>query len=539
MKKYFFILLVLLFAITSCSSSKNHKAEQTSSQEEDKPDKLKVYAMADKVVTSRHSEGEYYYTGYTIGPFGPLANGIASQGYVLNGALGSFESEFDIELDVHYFYQLTELEEQLIQDREQGKSPDVVILDHRGWADGNEYDNVYRLVYDEVFYDVLSYMNEDEVYESEEYFTEVLNAGKLNNKQYLIPLTFNMNAIFTSAEDVKKAGVSLEDGMRSNEILDALGYACDTAEDGALVVNQLSQNTWAAAIIQDYWESTGKDSIDYENETVTLDRELFEDMAVFFKQYFQMNCGEEWELLCANARTYMNEANWTQFSTPGYVITLEDKIGGHCTTEEYAKAWLQEALFYYENSSLTAYRHSIAGQATALETLYTELDEQMMMIKVPMYEKENEYSAQVQMYGGVITESEYPYYGYQLLKYLMDQEYDPYYSIPINKKNAEKMLDVLCTSVYTLYLSLGTAWVEEIDFTDVQDQYVLQPMSQDTRNQLEYMLDHIGGAVMPQAGTYEAVVWHVEAYALGLESLEEAYENACIELEEYVKYLVQ
>ena len=52
------------------------------------------------------------------------------------------------------------------------------------------------------------------------------------------------------------------------------------------------------------------------------------------------------------------------------------------------------------------------------------------------------------------------------------------------------------------------------------------------------MLNNIGGAVLPQASVYVPLLWHMEAYAFELETMDEAYENACANLEEHLQYIM-
>ena len=162
----------------------------------------------------------------------------------------------------------------------------------------------------------------------------------------------------------------------------------------------------------------------------------------------------------------------------------------------------------------------------------------MVIIGVPMYEETDQYMAQVQQYGCISSESEYPYHSYQLLKHLLDHEYDPYYTIPVKKVNAENMLDELASTVYTFYLSMGATWRYDEDFTKAVETYDVQPLPDNLKQQLQYMLDNIGGASLPEASVYVPLVWHMEAYAFELETMDEAYENACADLEKHMQYIM-
>lgn len=115
---------------------------------------------------------------------------------------------------------------------------------------------------------------------------------------------------------------------------------------------------------------------------------------------------------------------------------------------------------------------------------------------------------------------------------------DPYYTIPVKKVNAENMLDELASTVYTFYLSMGATWRYDEDFTKAVETYDVQPLPDNLKQQLQYMLDNIGGASLPEASVYVPLVWHMEAYAFELETMDEAYENACADLEKHMQYIM-
>ena len=539
MKKIVIFLVLMVVFMLGCKAEENTgQLTGTELINEAKPGELKVYVMGDLVRGSVEGESiEFFHTAYTVGPFGPLTNGSKFEGHMLYAPLQSFEKEMGIPLNVQYFYSMELMEKQILEDKKNGDTPDVIIIDYHGWGTGREYDNVYRLIYNGWFADMLPFLDLDKVYESDEYYNEVLEAGLLSGKQYIVPLSFNMNALFASEEDMNQIGVAIEPGMESTQLLEQMEFGCNMAQYDEIIVDSLSTGIWSTAIIQDYWESTGLSVVDYERQEATIDKELFEDMAVFFKQYLKMNIVDEWESVLTNAQSYMAEENWSPYRTPGDLKTLDDQKRWAQMFKEAAMEWLNQGVFYYENSTLSRYKHSLPGQCTALNTLYEDINETMVMVGIPTYNDNEKYMAQVQLYGGVLAESEHPYHSYQLLKHLMDQEYDPYYAIPVQKEKAESVLDQLTSSVYTLYLGLEVYWEEDADFSQEVDTYDLQPLPENLQQQLQYMFDNIGGAALPQPSIYGPIVRHLEAYAFELESLDEAYENACKDLEEHLEYI--
>ena len=546
MKKLLLFLLVLTLLLGACTSTREFEEKteseiQAEIENEEKPTELTVYAVGDSVFLRKLGGTEafkYYITSYTIGPFGPLTNAIREYGHMLYGPLERYEQEAGINLNVQFFQNMETMETQIVKDKKEGKRPDVVIGDYSGWSMATKYNNIYRLIYNGWFMDMMPYLEQDQVYVSDEYYNEVLEAGVLGGRQYALPLSFNMNAIFSSKEDMEEIGVAIEEGMDSAQLLEQLTQACVLAEEGELVVDNLSSWSVPTTLIQDYWESTGCSVVNYENGEVAVDRQLFEDIALCFKEYLRMNIIEDWDTVLDEGKSILNSSLWDAYGTPGDFETLDQNILGGDLMKEMALERMNQGVFFYENSTITSQVHSLPGQCVAMDSLYKDLQEERVMVSVPRYKEKDQYMAQVQMYGCISAETKYPYHCYQLLKYLLDQEYDPYYVIPVKKVNTQAMLDKLSDTTYTLHLWLGAGWDYDVDFSKNLETYTLQPLGEDLRHQLQHMLNNIGGASLPEASVYVPLVWHMEAYAFELETMDEAYENACADLEKHMKYIM-
>ncbi|MCI8633031.1 MAG: extracellular solute-binding protein [Lachnospiraceae bacterium] len=536
MKKIGMICLLLVMSLTACQIPQ----EEGVIRSEEKPEKLVVYAIGDHV-SCKSAEGErtdYYCTNYTIGPFGPVVNDIRERGYIYHDAFQEFERETGITLEIQYFISMNELEQKVLEDKKSGMFPDVLVMDQRIWAGEAQIDNIYRIIEEEWFFDLKPYADQDELYTTEQYYETVLKAGVYQGKQLILPLSFNIKAIFTSDQEMEDIGVYLYQEMNGREILIQMQEACMRAEKGEVAVDTLSLWSSMTAIIPIFWESTGLDPVDYEEQTVTLDQDLFEEMAIFIKSYFKQDMEEEWQEVVRNASSYLNSEHWTVLSVPSSEASLDNQKDTISMMQEQAKAWLDNGSFYIESNSESMYRHGFAGQCMALDTLYDEKKEEMKMVGISKYEESDAYIAEIQMMGGVMKESKNPYHAYQLLKYIADHDYAPYYSVSISKKVTADMLDELEKMTYTLYLGLSNAWAEEIDFSKEREeyQYTLNPLKSERREQIAYMLDHVAGAVLPQCSIYMPISWHLQAYALEYETLGEAYEGACRDLEKALAF---
>lgn len=132
--------------------------------------------------------------------------------------------------------------------------------------------------------------------------------------------------------------------------------------------------------------------------------------------------------------------------------------------------------------------------------------------------------------------SQHPYAGYQLLHFLMDQEYEALYTISVNRGATQRMLDTLSETEYTLYVGAAFAW-EDVDLDKVAT-YEIRPLPSELREQIEYMLDHIGAMVLMEDSIQRVPKEHLLAYIMGEETVEEAYEGTVRGIQENIRYLV-
>ena len=547
MKKLLLFLLIVTMILSACTLvdkqdvSSNNEAGKIDIENEEKPTELTVYGVGTQVVDTEREENtvyNYFITAYEMGPYGPLADAARDDGYMFYGPIKEFEKETGIKINLQLFSGMEAMENYLIENQETENGPDIILIDYGGWNTAINHNNIYRLIYNGWFADMMPYLEFDEVYSSGEYYNEVLSAGELNNKQYILPLCFNMNGLFASQEAMQDLGVVIEQEMSSADLLCQLRQACLLANEGELVLDNLSLWSTSTTFVQDYWESTGCPVVDYETGEVTVNRQVFEEIAESYKEYMRMNLVADWDSVVEKAEEYLYDSWWNAYVTPGGLQTLDESLTWYMCDAESGIERINQGVFFFENGTATGGSHAITGQCAVLDTIYRDLKENMVMVGMPMYENRNQYMAQVQQYGCISADSKYPYYCYQLLKYLIDQEYNPNYVIPVKKANAESMLNQLSSTTYTLHLDVGAAWGENQDFSLDKNPYVVQPLNEDLKQQLQTMLDHIGGAILPQTSVYIPLLWHMEAYAFELESMDEAYENCCTDLKLHLQYIM-
>lgn len=536
MRKILIGILVICLMLTGCSGRVPRKDTTSVGSAEEKPESLKVYLTGDEMWSVITRKVLFYFSSYTIGGMYPVFMEYGNDGHILHDALEKFEAETKIHLDIQYFHLKSEMEEQLAIDRKRGTMPDVILLDdysHGGW---DKKDSLYRFMGSDWFYDVTPFMEEEGIYNSQEYYNGVLEAGLWQEKQLLLPIQFNLSTLYAAKEDMGELGIFLQKDMSWEEMLQQLETACTEVSDKVEAVDYLESQAGLEMITAALWQASGAFPVDYEKQEVTLDREVFEDMAEFYKQYLKMEYRDQWDQCMKQVAGYTEEAKEDWNLRMGEIWALGDNRDAGNIERAAINDWVSNGVFYLEggNSRQVQY-HSFIGQGAYLDTIYRDMQKNMEIFGIPQAEDDNSYTALIQLCGGVMKETEHPYYSYLFLKYLMDQSYFPYCTISVNRKATEEMLDTLCTLEYELDPLYGM--FEGVD-KKADQTIVIKPLSEELRGDIESMLDHIGGGVLPSFSVYMPIMTHLKAYALEYEDMDTAYENAMIGLETHLEELM-
>ena len=93
-----------------------------------------------------------------------------------------------------------------------------------------------------------------------------------------------------------------------------------------------------------------------------------------------------------------------------------------------------------------------------------------------------------------------------------------------NKEVIEETLDELNTSYYDFYSQIGTPAALGLGVYELFPPVRLQPMSDETKDYMNYLVDHIETANLPEFELYLIVTEEIEDYIWGsTESVDAAY----------------
>lgn len=113
----------------------------------------------------------------------------------------------------------------------------------------------------------------------------------------------------------------------------------------------------------------------------------------------------------------------------------------------------------------------------------------------------------------------------------MDEDWSYHFGMSINREANEKLLEDLAATEYHFY----PGWQQYIDDTtfDGRD-YLIHPLTQETKDHLLHMIDQISAVTLPNWPVYAILREQMESYSLGKIFLNEAYQKATEGIQEYI-----
>ena len=170
-------------------------------------------------------------TALAIQPI-PLKVYYAGNDRLFKETLAAYQGESPSnDLDVTVFASYEEMEARLSVELLSGEGPDVILLDLGSGLD------FQKLALNGSLCDLSSYLEKDDTFSSEQYFSSVLDAGKLKDRVYAIPFSFSLPCLITSQETLDEIGASNMEEMTFDEILSVMKTRAQSlvGEDGALI----------------------------------------------------------------------------------------------------------------------------------------------------------------------------------------------------------------------------------------------------------------------------------------------------------------
>ncbi len=499
--------VIIPFNIWKVVEEDSKKPEETDAEE------LDVFIVSDAIHDySEEEEKVRYTTFFSVGNFDRTGKAFGEEGFLFGDAIEKYAQKTGVHINLKWYESPYDMEIEL-QKMSGSKMPDVIISNYASVED-------YYLYMDQgMFFDLMPYLEEHEMYSEDQYYTQILQGGELNQKQYIMPILFSVDAVMGSTETLNKFAIHLNEIENHTQLMDALIYAQNQETDGMVAFqgNQASSQYLPHII----YSASGEEWIDYESMSVSLDQTRFERMCTFYEQYLNEQF-EEGEIQKGEDIPW-GESKELQIK----IVTM--------TTEEGVQidSFLGDiGSIVNGGSSMQLTLHSAAAHAWFYESHYADREEEFQIKALP--NEKGTATAHITYFGGVYRSAENPKVAFDFLKYLMDTEVDAFFGLSVNKENAAKQLEYLTNTSYRLR---PTAPMQNQDGTIANSKldYVVQPMSVKTKEILEGIIDDVAVASLPNWPVYAILEEQLQKYAKGEIDQTEAYQNAVAALEKYAE----
>lgn len=519
-KKLFFILFLILVigTISACyvTHSNSDQSEMTNTEKQSEP--LSVYVMGiSNSYTDSEGEKIEYASAVTLGLETTIYMPGYTQGNVMIQALLDYGKESNTEIEITGFSASPPMLEKLNEAKQQGTAPDLVIVIkqfsddfHASWLE---------LLKESAFEDLTPYLN----LASDQYYHTVLRCGRFKEKQYIVPLLFDLNGVITSEEFLDTIGQDFPDQDTSLEEwihwLQEICIALQTdSETLALYEATSVRESYLLNVLVAAAGLYGlEDSSSITPETMAMVLEMMRD---FLEQDFMTIPGYEEKSYAENSSSM--QAKYRRLS--GGPSFAEDPL--------YKRNML--GVLLNGGCGGTMINSSFIMQAYAMESFYEEENQTICVGGIPLLGSPRQYAASARILAFCPAGSDQVEEAGDLVQYLMDYDYAPEIGISINRQQVEKDLEELTHTSKELYIQpvydpFAQEAVQEEMFN--QSKVMFAPMSEAVAEQLRYLLDHIEGASLPSHRWEVEAQEQLEAYYMGKVSIEKAATIICETLE--------
>lgn len=390
-------------------------------------------------------------------------------------ALEEYQKTVHVSLELHAFETEEELVKQYTAEGLSGNGADVLLLSDTSSLDAE------KLMTEGICFDLTEYLEQDKNYKKEDYFEVVVDAGKWEGKQYILPITFDMglaltrNTVSELCENILTDDVDCYEFYNqllacqqllydSEEIRLGLCFTSDSAEDFLLYA----------------YHTSGLELID--DKTVSVDSERLQQLCDFVR------AGQE-----------EFEAKYEEMKTSGRNSAI---LVGY-------------QLLYGNPAAI------IRQQEYAYEAMFQENVNYFMFPG----ETAEGYRATVRDFGLVDAKSDCPEEACKLLKYLMDYDF---YNLgvvytagtPVSRKIFDSQFQNL-SAITKITMGKSTM--------------TTSPMAEELVEKIEKQMNQITSAGLRHPDTEQIFVETMADYINGTADFDSCYQQMCSRLNLYLK----
>ena len=387
---------------------------------------------------------------------------------LFTNAVREYKQMYDIDVKLEMFEDVAEMESRITTESLSGGGPDVYLFNSDNSLD------IQKMMKNGTFYELDKLIEEEKAYggyREEDYYACMMEAGRYDNEQYILPFSFGMLQFYADSSVMDTYYPTLQDGYDMQEFLGVLKEECTRVKDADDYTNIIWGKMWSKYFLNTLLEQSQMEYLSYVERQVTLDEAALEEMAEFWKTWI------ETQKLDEILQSYMQS----------------NELVEHCS-------------FYAETTSMfNTLRHNVA--------CYRQCGIEPYFAVLPAWGTKNTYTATICEFGGVNANTDYPKESYQLLRSIMDYQvnydfnkaqFNLSYNLPVNKTN-------LHTCLQNVVQLRGKGGIE------------ILPLTVEYENQLEDILAQITDAVIPNPKVGSIVNEVMNPYFMGEEEFDICY----------------
>lgn len=484
-----YVGIVVLALLIGCQTEKLSNLNITMT---DKIDRIVVF-MNSTPHTFRKSDKAgkiidtvIYPSRYTTGTMLSGGDINSPNANIFEKALQDYSIESGLEIEVHYLEEGYDGKTDILQKimNENGKLPDLLILNKQP-----QYD-YYRLAEQGYLLDFSNFTVQDDRLQNQQlYYHEVMDGGKINSKQYAIPLLFSMNAMITNDTYLREIDCQIpEDDVMYEDILSILKKSCIAMEksntiaaihevSGSRAIGHYIPSILTASAYPSYFSSSTKEIV-VSKEIIA---EIFEVMEYYNRQEFASIVDWEENSYIENIQTGESKSFHIPFSSDA---------------NEYFGILLSGG-----RSGGVGFFSSLLTDVAFMQTIYEKNGKEMVFCGIPTVKSADAYAANISMAAYGMATTEYPEEVYDLVRYLMDYEFPYQYGFSVNKEITNNQIEdaqktTIC--VYPEYIWNNTnSIMTQAELED--DLFYVDFLSSENAAIIQNMLGNIAGAGLPYA----------------------------------------
>lgn len=493
--KYFTTLCLCILILCSCGSKKENVNQGQSNED---AQEITIYMPVNIIYGNTEDIPDLYVSKYRIGE----CWNYKMDNTIYGAAIAEYEKKSGIAVHVQYFDSQLSMEEKLKEDINTGSMPDVVV------CDASATKMVYTLTNNEHSVDLEPYLEERK--EDNQYFEKVEEACKQGKHQYILPLLFNINSVFTTQGDGPvQSYISYEEIItRFENELNQLWLEADVKE--AVYAVPTGNPVTVSYIL---WNSIGASGYSFENKQYNLDEVKIKQLFEFTKRYMEFEHDFEHvsDQTIPDRSCYVSEVYLRPF--------LMASSSGEA--ESLYLDYLDQISYWIDGSSGCNWPpSSLALQSQFYSSQLQKSGDKLLLLPISKETDEESYNASITYFGFVTNNTRNQDAAADLLLYLQDCAVDSRFGFSVNQTVTEKGLRDLTE----------TTW--ELHNFDMNAQVLgyIEPLPSELKEQISSVLEKIESATLPNGTIELECLYNALEQYMGGEKWETCFQTLQVEM---------